>query len=76
MAILGNADIIGEELMTVFTGAEALIDSRPLTCQSANPEGDTKSFVSQPNRRPVSSKSDKTDSLQFKETLKICLRID
>ena len=39
-AILGNADITDEELMTAFTGAEALINSRPLTYQSALPEHD------------------------------------
>ena len=39
-AILGNADITDEELMTAFTGAEALLNSRPLTYQSANPEDD------------------------------------
>ena len=37
--ILGDADITDEELMT-FTGAEALMNSRPLTYQSANPEDD------------------------------------
>ena len=39
-AILGNADITDEELTTAFTGAEALLNSRPLTYQSANPEDD------------------------------------
>ena len=38
LAILGNADVNDEELMTAFTGAEALINSRPLTYQSANLE--------------------------------------
>ena len=38
LAILGNADVNDEELMTAFAGAEALINSRPLTYQSANPE--------------------------------------
>ena len=37
-AILGCADITDEELITAFTGAEALINSRPLTYQSANPK--------------------------------------
>ena len=37
-AILGNAHITDEELMTAFTGAEALLNSRPLNYQSANPE--------------------------------------
>ena len=32
--ILGNADINEEELVTVFVGAEGLINSRPLTYQS------------------------------------------
>jgi len=35
MAILKDADVNDEELMTAFTGAEALINSRPLTYQSA-----------------------------------------
>ena len=39
-AILGNADITDEELMTAMIGAEALINSRPLTYQSANPADD------------------------------------
>ena len=30
-AILGSADVTDEDLMTAFTGAEALINSRPLT---------------------------------------------
>jgi len=38
-AILGNAEITDEEL-TAFTGAEALLNSTPLTYQSANPEDD------------------------------------
>ena len=36
MAILNNADVKDEELVTAFCGAEALITSRPLTYQSAN----------------------------------------
>ena len=40
VAILGNSDATDEELMTAFTGAEALINSRPLTYQSANPQDD------------------------------------
>ena len=39
-AILGNAVITDEELMTAITGSEALLNSRPLTYQSANPEDD------------------------------------
>ena len=30
-AVLGNADVTDEELTTAFTGAEALLNSRPLT---------------------------------------------
>ena len=41
IAILGNADVTDEELMTAFTGAESLINSRPLTYQSANPDDTT-----------------------------------
>ena len=39
-SILGNADINDEELMTAIIGAEGLINSRPLTYQSANPADD------------------------------------
>ena len=35
-AILNNDDVKDEELMTAFYGAEALINLRPLTYQSAN----------------------------------------
>lgn len=38
--ILSQADITDEELMTAFTGAEALMNSRPLTYQSAHPADD------------------------------------
>ena len=41
IAILGNADITDEELLTAFTGAESLLNLRPLTYQSANPEDTT-----------------------------------
>ena len=37
---LGNADITDEEFITAFTGAEALLNSRPLAYQPANPEDD------------------------------------
>ena len=40
-AVLGNADVTDEELTTAFTGAEALLNSRPLAYQSKpNPEDD------------------------------------
>ena len=39
-AILGPADVTDEELMTAMIGAEGLINSRPLTYQSANPADD------------------------------------
>ncbi|XP_067667338.1 uncharacterized protein [Haliotis asinina] len=39
-AILGNSDITDEELITAFTGAESLINSRPLTYQSTHPNDD------------------------------------
>ena len=35
-AVVGNADVSDEELMTVFTGAESLLNSRPLTYQSSD----------------------------------------
>ena len=40
-AILGNAAVSDEELVTAFTGAESLINSRPLTYQSASPDDET-----------------------------------
>ena len=39
-AVLGNADVNDEELLTAFTGAEDLLNSRPITYQTANPEDD------------------------------------
>ena len=39
-AILGQADIIDDELLTAIIGAEGLINARPLTYQSANYEDD------------------------------------
>ena len=39
-AILGNADVTDEELITAFTAAEAVINGRPLTYQSASPQDD------------------------------------
>jgi Family of unknown function (DUF5641) len=37
-AVLGNADVTDEALMSALIGAEALLNSRPLTYQSANPQ--------------------------------------
>ena len=37
-AVLGNADITDEELLTAITGAEDLLNSRPLTHQSSDPK--------------------------------------
>ena len=39
-ATFGNADAKEEELMTAFAGAEALVNSKPLTYQSASPSTD------------------------------------
>ena len=39
-AILGNADINDKELITALLGVEALISSRPLTYQTADPSDD------------------------------------
>ena len=41
IAILGKADITDEELLTAFTGAESLLNLRPLTYRSVNPEDTT-----------------------------------
>ena len=51
VTILENPDVTDEELMTVFTGTEALINSRPLTYQSANPQDD----ASQDDTYPLAS---------------------
>lgn len=40
-AVLRNTDVNDEELVTAFTGVEALLNSRLLTYQSANPDDDT-----------------------------------
>ena len=40
VVIMGNSDVTDEELATAFTGAEVLINSRPLMYQSANPYND------------------------------------
>ena len=37
-AVLGNEDIRDEELLTAFAGVESLLNSRPLTYQSADPK--------------------------------------
>ena len=39
-AIMGNSDVTDEKLMMAFISAEALVNSRPLTYQSANPQDD------------------------------------
>ena len=41
LAILDNADVNDKELMTVFTEAESLVNSRSLMYQSVNLEDDT-----------------------------------
>ena len=38
--VLGNNDVTDEELITTFSGAESLINSRPLTYQTADPRDD------------------------------------
>ena len=40
MAILSKAGVTDEELMTAFMGAEASINSKPLTYRSVNPNDD------------------------------------
>lgn len=37
-AILSRADVIDEELLSAVVGAEDLMNSRPLTYQSVNPQ--------------------------------------
>ena len=39
-AVLGNSDVTDKELVTPLTGTEALLNSRTLMYQSANPEDD------------------------------------
>ena len=38
--VLGNVDVNGKELQTVFTGAESLINSRPLTQLGNDPNSE------------------------------------
>ena len=40
-AVARNADVNDEDLMTIFMGAESLLNSRPLTYQASNPEDET-----------------------------------
>ena len=40
-AVLSNADVNDEELTTAFVGVEALLNSRPITYQSADPKDAT-----------------------------------
>jgi hypothetical protein len=37
-SVLGNSDIRDEELITAFTAAESLVNSRPLTYQTSDPK--------------------------------------
>ena len=39
-AVLGSSDVTDEELITACTGVEGLLNSRPLTYQSADPRDD------------------------------------
>ena len=39
-AVLGNSDVTDEELITACAGVESLMNSRPLTYQSAHPQDD------------------------------------
>ena len=39
--VLGNSEVTDEELITAFSGVESLINSRPLTYQTADPRNDT-----------------------------------
>jgi hypothetical protein len=39
-AVLNNCDVTDEELITICTGVESLMNSRPITYQSANPADD------------------------------------
>ena len=39
-AVVGHRDVTDEELITVFTGVESLLNSRPLTYQSLDPRDD------------------------------------
>ena len=39
-AVLSGSDVTDEELSTAFTGAEALLNSRPITTMSSNPNDD------------------------------------
>ena len=39
-AVLGDAEVIDEELVTIFIGVDSLLNSRPLTAVSDNPNDD------------------------------------
>ena len=40
-ATVGNGNGNDKELMTIFTGAESLLNSQPLTYHTSNPEDET-----------------------------------
>ena len=72
-AILVKADINDEELTTAMIRAEGLINSRPLTYQSANPADDVpltpNHFLhGQVGGQFAPTSCDKTDYIQTKET--------
>ena len=48
-AVPRNTDVNNEELVTAFTGVEALLNSRPITYQSANLDDDTSLTMLTPN---------------------------
>ena len=41
MLRLRDSDVSDDELISIVTGPESLINSRPITCQSSNPKDDS-----------------------------------
>ena len=62
--ILGSADVTDEELTIAFTGAEALINSRPLMYQPGNPFDDEPLTL-------ITSRSDRWGASLFQNKLTV-----
>ena len=70
-AISGDAEVTDEELITAFTGEEALMNSRPLTYQSGRIRGRRTTFAKPfplwTNWRTICARIDRRNHLQPKE---------
>ena len=70
-AVVGHRDVTDEELITVFTGLESLLNSRPLTYQSLDPRDDVpltpNLFYAWQNGRKICSESVETTTFHLRQ---------